>query len=123
MLKCISKTITTNSAALLAALLLFISCSTFASERADKGWQLISEGALVIDVRTPQEFSAGHLDDALNYPLSELDRHVADLDKSQLIVVYCRSGARSGRAYEYLLSQGFTRIHNAGGLEEMLAAE
>ncbi|EGR2758523.1 rhodanese-like domain-containing protein [Vibrio parahaemolyticus] len=94
-----------------------------ASERAEQGWQLIEQGAMIVDVRTPQEFSEGHLDNAVNFPLSELDKHFKDVKKDQLIVLYCRSGNRSGQAYQYLQSQGFTNLHNAGGLEELQNAQ
>ncbi|CAM2980957.1 rhodanese-like domain-containing protein [Vibrio mytili] len=97
--------------------------NALASERADKGWKLIEQGAMIVDVRTPQEFSAGHLDNAVNFPLSELDKHVQSIEKDQMIVLYCRSGNRSGQAYQYLQSQGFTNLHNAGGLDELKTAQ
>ncbi|EHV5555356.1 rhodanese-like domain-containing protein [Vibrio parahaemolyticus] len=100
-----------------------LSFSVAASERAEQGWQLIEKGAMIVDVRTPQEFSEGHLDNAVNFPLSELDKHFKDVKKDQLIVLYCRSGNRSGQAYQYLQSQGFTNLHNAGGLEELQNAQ
>ncbi len=96
-----------------------ISPTTWASERAEKGWQLIEQGALVVDVRTPQEYAEGHLDNAVNFPLSDLDKHFKDIDKDKVIVLYCRSGNRSGKAYQYLQSQGFTQLHNAGGFAEL----
>ncbi|WP_112479569.1 rhodanese-like domain-containing protein [Vibrio variabilis] len=99
--------------------LLFVLGAAHASDRAKEGWQMIEQGAMVIDVRTPEEFNAGHLDQAVNYPLSELDKHIAALDKSQPIVLYCRSGNRSGQALAYMESKGFTALHNAGGLNEM----
>jgi phage shock protein E len=99
--------------------LLFVLGAAHASERAKQGWQMIEQGAMVIDVRTPEEFNAGHLDQAVNYPLSELDKHIAALDKSQPIVLYCRSGNRSGQALAYMESKGFTALHNAGGLNEI----
>lgn len=109
--------------ALILSLLVSFSSPALASERADVGWQWIEQGAMVVDVRTPQEFAAGHLDQALNYPLSELDKHFAAIDKQTPIVLYCRSGNRSGKAYQYLKSQGFTQLHNAGGLTEMLESQ
>ncbi|HHF3079222.1 TPA: rhodanese-like domain-containing protein [Vibrio diabolicus] len=100
-----------------------LSPNVAASERAEQGWQLIEKGAMIVDVRTPQEFSEGHLDNAVNFPLSELDKHFQAVDKDQAIVLYCRSGNRSGQAYQYLQSQGFTNLHNAGGLEELQDAK
>ena len=90
-----------------------------ASERAETGWEWIEQGALIVDVRTPQEFADGQLDNAINYPLSEIEQHFAQLDKDTQIVLYCRSGNRSGQAYQWLEKQGFTNLHNAGGLVEM----
>lgn len=94
-----------------------------ASERADIGWEWIEQGALTVDVRTPQEFADGHLENAKNYPLSELDKHFANINKDTQIVLYCRSGNRSGKAFQYLTAQGFTNLHNAGGLVEMQQAK
>ncbi|PFG57731.1 phage shock protein E [Vibrio sp. ES.051] len=100
-----------------------VSFNGFASERAEQGWQLIEQGAMIVDVRTPQEFSAEHLDNAVNVPLSELDQHVKGIKKDQSIVLYCRTGNRSDKAYQYLQSHGFTNLHNAGGLEELQSAK
>ncbi|WP_394247193.1 rhodanese-like domain-containing protein [Vibrio profundi] len=95
----------------------------FGSERAEIGWQWIEQGALIVDVRTPQEFADAHLDNAFSYPLSELDTHFANIDKNRPIILYCRSGNRSGKAFQYLTSKGFTNLHNAGGLNEMLVSQ
>ncbi|NOH78685.1 rhodanese-like domain-containing protein [Vibrio sp. RE86] len=108
-----------TSLTLLIAVLSLASASVSASERAETGWEWIEQGALIVDVRTPQEFADGHLERAQNYPLSELDKHFANIDKDAQIVLYCRSGNRSGKAFQYLTAQGFTNLHNAGGLVEM----
>lgn len=100
-----------------------LSAQAFATQRADIGWEWIEQGAMIVDVRTPQEFADGHLNNAKNYPLSELDKHFADIDKDTQIVLYCRSGNRSGKAFSYLQSKGFTNLHNAGGLAEMQQAK
>ncbi|MFC5077436.1 Thiosulfate sulfurtransferase PspE precursor [Vibrio thalassae] len=96
-----------------------ITGNVMASERAEQGWQMIEQGALLVDVRTPAEFADGHLASAKNYPLSDIDKYFAHIDKSTPIVVYCRSGNRSGKALDYLTSIGFSHVHNAGGFEEM----
>lgn len=85
----------------------FIAMPALATERADIGWEWIEQGAMLVDVRTVQEFDAGHLDNAHNFPLSDLDRHFANIDKDTQIVLYCRSGNRSGQAYQYLRSKRF----------------
>ncbi|GEA59771.1 rhodanese-like domain-containing protein [Vibrio comitans] len=100
------------------------SSGAFATERAQKAWDWIDSGAVVIDVRTPQEFSGGHLDNAVNIPVSDLSR--ADLsfvDKDDQIVVYCRSGNRSGNAKQILLTKGYKHVHNGGGLQMMLSVK
>ena len=79
--------------------------------------QLVSEGALLVDVRSPKEFSAGHIEGAINIPVGELPERLPELgDKHEPIVLYCRSGARSGRALSLLQSQGFTSVSNLGAM-------
>ncbi|MCL9776676.1 rhodanese-like domain-containing protein [Vibrio sp. S4B1] len=105
--------------AIISLLFTLSTTCSYASERAALGWQKIQQGAVVIDVRTAEEFADGHLDNAINFPLSELSHHVSNLDKTTPIVLYCRSGNRSGQAYQHLTSLGFTQLHNAGGLQEI----
>lgn len=104
----------------LCLLFAMLSFSSWASERSEQAWDLVEQGALLIDVRTPGEFNQGHLTDAKNLPLSTIETAFDNIDKDTLIVVYCRSGNRSGQAMSYLKQAGFTQIHNGGGLEEML---
>jgi rhodanese-related sulfurtransferase len=70
--------------------------------------------AQLIDVRTPAEFASGHLKNAVNVDVSGsgFEEKVAQLDKSKPIFVYCRSGARSGRASSILQELGFTQIYD-----------
>ncbi len=97
--------------------------SAIASERADTAWQLVESGALLVDVRTPAEFAQGHLDNAINIPLDTVETGFNDIAKDRSIVVYCRSGNRSGIAMQSLVKQGFINIHNGGGLSEMQQAQ
>ncbi len=79
--------------------------------------KLVAEGALLVDVRTPAEFAAGHLEGAKNIPVQELAQRASELgSKDSAIVVYCRSGARSGSAASYLKGQGFTQISDLGAM-------
>ena len=94
-----------------------------ASERAENAWQALANGATLIDVRTPQEFTAEHLDDALNMPLSELSEQAKTLDRNAIIVVYCRSGNRASHAKRQLHEMGFDEVYNGGGLVEMKASQ
>lgn len=75
------------------------------------------EDALVLDVREPAEFNAGHILNARNIPLGELDKRVGELArwKEKPIVVSCASGSRSGSALGVLRKHGFTRAVNLSG--------
>jgi rhodanese-related sulfurtransferase len=77
------------------------------------GWQLVEQGGVLIDVRTPSEYQAEKIDQAQNIPLQVLQSRVTELDKSKAIVVYCRSGNRSGVAATFLRQQGFN-VYDAG---------
>ncbi|MGC9402854.1 rhodanese-like domain-containing protein [Vibrio genomosp. F10] len=106
---------------LLLSLLLSISTfSSLASERAHQGWEKIKQGSMLIDVRTPEEYEQGHLDNAQLHPLQDIESWSESIAKDTPIVLYCRSGRRSGAALEQLKQKGFTHVHNAGGYSEML---
>lgn len=79
---------------------------------------LIKAEYVLIDVRTPGEFNGGHVDGALNIPLDEIGRLPEGIpeDKSTPIFVYCLSGMRSGSAAAILKKNGFTEVHNLGGV-------
>lgn len=81
----------------------------------------IDAGALVIDVRRPHEFAAGHVDGAVNMPHDQIAERISEIsgDRDQPVVVYCRSGRRAGLAKEVLRSNGFTDILNAGGYSDL----
>ena len=80
------------------------------------------EGALLLDVRTPEEFSEGFAEGAVNIPVQELEARIAEVtellegQQDRPIVVYCRSGRRSTTAKEILLEAGFGRVTNLGPL-------
>ncbi|HGS4462061.1 TPA: rhodanese-like domain-containing protein [Vibrio metschnikovii] len=91
-----------------------------ASPRAEMAWSMIAEGAVLIDVRTEQEFMQGHLDSAQHIPLSAMmNSGLTQFAKGQPIVLYCRTGNRSNIAKQLLIKQGFTHVHDAGGLDEI----
>jgi rhodanese-related sulfurtransferase len=74
-------------------------------------------GALVLDVREPAEFAAGHLPRARHIPLRELSKRVEEIAKfkERPVIVTCRSGARSGSACRALRNAGFTQVYNLKG--------
>jgi rhodanese-related sulfurtransferase len=79
--------------------------------------RLVADGAKLVDVRTPVEFSAGHVPGALNLPLGDLESRLGELgDRKAPLVLYCRSGARSGQAKRLLESKGFQRVHDVGAM-------
>ncbi|MEZ4334171.1 MAG: rhodanese-like domain-containing protein [Myxococcota bacterium] len=75
------------------------------------------EAVVVLDVRTPDEYAAGHVPNATNIPHDQLADRIGELgsDKSRDVVVYCKSGRRAGLAAETLAEAGFTRIHHLTG--------
>ena len=77
---------------------------------------LRAQGALIIDVRTPEEFKADHFKGALNIPLHRIRNEAAALQKKKkAVILYCRSGSRSGMAKNILRSAGI-EAYNAGSL-------
>lgn len=87
--------------------------------------RLMSQGAVVIDVRTPAEAAAGMLPGAKLIPLADLPARLHDVEtlvagnKGSPIIVHCRSGARSGSAKAILQQAGFTNVVNAGGYDSL----
>ena len=77
--------------------------------------KLVAAGALLIDVRSPEEFADGHIEGARNIPLNVLDGALPSLPKSKTIVVYCHSGARSGVAATHLAAAGYA-VRNLGAM-------
>jgi rhodanese-related sulfurtransferase len=76
---------------------------------------LLDRGAIVIDVRTPEEFKSGHVVNSTNYPLAELNSRIAELKKKRKpIIAICRSGARSSAAASMLKNAGM-EAYNGGG--------
>ncbi len=78
------------------------------------------DGYIILDVRRPDEFAAGHIPNAVNVPNESIgDAEIPELpDKNQLILVYCRSGNRSKQASEKLVKLGYTSIVEIGGIND-----
>ncbi len=78
---------------------------------------LISEkDAVLVDVRTKEEYEEGHLDNAINIPYDEVVSKLKDYDKDTPIIVYCKSGNRSGKAYQSLQNAGYTNLYDLGSI-------
>lgn len=78
---------------------------------------LSKEGALIIDVREPDELAELSYDvkEIKNIPLGELETRISEVPKDKQVIVVCRSGGRSSNAYELLKSKGFENISNMEG--------
>ncbi|HET7499405.1 MAG TPA: rhodanese-like domain-containing protein [Kofleriaceae bacterium] len=91
--------------------------------------ELIASGAIVIDVRTPDEYASRHLSRAINIPVQELPRRIAEIevlvagDRTRPIVVYCAAGARAAEAKAQLDAAGFSSVVNGVGLDDLRAED
>ena len=87
--------------------------------------KLIAEGAVVLDVRTPEEFADGHLPNATNIPHHRVAANIADVDKlvgadkTKPIVIYCASGGRASQARQALQAAGYSHVVNGGGFDDL----
>ena len=96
----------------------FLKRGDTADKETVKEW--INNGALIVDVRTPQEFAAGNYPGSINIPLAEIEQKLSLLgEKERKIIVYCRTGNRSGQAKKILQSKGYINVINGGGLTDM----
>ena len=75
---------------------------------------IIENGALIVDVRTSEEFEGGHIPGSLNIPLDEIGVAMTWLQKDVPTVVVCASGARSSHAVMVLQANGFEKVYNGG---------
>ena len=85
---------------------------------------LAQPGAVLIDVRTADEFASGALPGATLIPHGDIAARIAEVapDKNTPVVLYCRSGRRSGIAQDTLQSLGYTQVINAGGYDQFKLA-
>lgn len=73
---------------------------------------------VLLDVRSKMEYAEGHIEGAINVPVTELEYEIEDIipDKDQTIYLYCRSGVRTIMAGDVLLNLGYTSIYDMGGI-------
>ena len=118
-----------STAALFSFAMVFtVGCFSATSETGDtitpEVLSAITHQALIVDVRTSEEFADGHYPGAINIPhetiMEGLNQLGVTADTS--VILYCRSGNRSGQAEQVLREKGFTEARNAGGLEALLSA-
>jgi rhodanese-related sulfurtransferase len=86
----------------------------------DEARKHLAAGAVLVDVRTPEEFRERSLPGAINLPLATVAQSITNHvpDKNRVVLLHCRSGARSGTAEKQLRAIGYTNVFNLGSLSE-----
>ena len=91
----------------------------FARKDINEGVRSFRENnkAILLDVRTREEYAGGHIEGSRNLPLNEIDRVDSVIkDKNAPLYVHCLSGGRSARAVVYLKGKGYREVHDIGGM-------
>ena len=75
---------------------------------------------IIVDVRTPEEFNEGHIENAINLPVDEIEDKALEVlpDQKEIYLLYCRSGNRSAQAAKILESIGYEIIYDFGGIND-----
>ena len=82
--------------------------------------QLIKAGAVIVDVRSKEEFAAGHIEDSINIPLELLKYNLNMVkDKSKIVITCCASGMRSANAKRIFIANGYNNVYNGGGWQSL----
>jgi phage shock protein E len=76
---------------------------------------------VLIDVRTPEEYASGYIQNAINIPVESLQARLSEVPENTPVVVYCRSGNRSAAAAQILVEAGFQPIFDLGGIQDWVA--
>lgn len=118
----------TNNLVLIALFAAFALTAASALPAAEQGYddpvglaKLIREGKpehVLVDVRTPAEYEAGHIPTAINVPVDVIGSKPPAVQKDTLIVVYCRSGNRSATARKILVDLGYTNVVDFGAVSK-----
>ena len=83
----------------------------------------VEDGAYLLDVREPDEWTAGHAPGAHHMPMMEVPARMAEVPTDAEVVVVCRSGGRSGQVTSYLMGNGWDNVRNLdGGMQSWAAA-
>lgn len=102
---------------LLLMFVLLVGCAQSKTKPITEFSQNDVKNIMLVDVRTPEEYSAGHIDNALNinWYNKSFDNQFESIDKDKTIYVYCKKGGRSLKAQERLISLGFENVINLEG--------
>lgn len=100
--------------------LIYIGYRIYRISTLDKGLdKLISEGAIILDVRTQNEFNMGHIQGSLNISLGEIRNRYVELDTSKTYITVCSHGLRSVKAENILKEKGFKKVYNGGAWNDL----
>jgi phage shock protein E len=104
---------------LMAAVLLAGCAPSGSSQQRAAQTVQVKQDALILDVRTTEEFQSGHLKEAVNIPIDDLESQIDRVtkDKSKPLWVHCQSGGRSARAKKKLEKMGYTQVKDLGSYE------
>ncbi|WP_067515311.1 rhodanese-like domain-containing protein [Endozoicomonas ascidiicola] len=93
-----------------------------ADSPASNIWESINNGALLIDVRTQQEYNSGHIERSIHIPHQLIVERIGEkmVPYDTEIILYCKSGRRSGIAQEMLMKHGYSNVVNAGAYQQLL---
>ncbi len=89
------------------------------SKREEKLRQMIKAGALMVDVRTPEEYSSGSVKGAINIPLNSIGTQATGLKNDKGVILFCRTGNRSAMARMILESKGISNVCNGGSWQNV----
>lgn len=82
--------------------------------------QHVKQGAIVLDVRTKQEYISGHIPNSINIPVNDISTNIGKLPaKDVTIITCCATGIRSGKAASILKTTGYTSVYNGGSWEQL----
>ena len=99
---------------LIVICLMLTACgSKFETITTNEALELMDKGAIVIDVRSADEYNEGHIKSAINIPVDKIES--ITYDKDQTLIVYCASGVRSSNAVNILADMGYTSLYNLDG--------
>ena len=102
-------------------LILLVGCSSNEDSNGlisymDAKEKIINEGAILVDVRTEEEYNSNHIGGAINIPIDSISSAVS-LSKDNPIIVYCKSGNRSSQALEKLEALGYSNVYDLGSID------
>jgi len=99
----------------IVCLLLLTACdgNSYKTIDSDTVRELVSDNAIIVDVRELDEYNQGHIEGSVNIPVGSISN--IDYDKETKIIVYCVSGTRSASAAKTLIDMGYTNVYNLDG--------